>query len=276
MKRLCLIFCLLWPIAGYSQSWPIHENLWVNDYANVIETDTEARIIRTLQTLKEETGVEATVLTLFTRWGYESAGSFEDFATGLFNHWGIGDADKNDGILIMIISEDREMRIELGAGYPDAFDREAQDIINDSFLPAFQDGRMGDGIEAGTNSIVTHIARAHAAGEAPAGKARGIGGLVFGGGILAALIAMIFGRKIGNRFKHCPKCGQRGIRTARVTDEKATKTSTGSGTQTTTCTNCDYHGTKTYSISRISTRTSSSGSSFGGGSSSGGGASGRW
>lgn len=276
MKRLYLILMILWPTFAHAQSWPVHDNIWLNDYANVLEVNAEVRIIRSLQALNEETGIQASVLTLYTRRGYENPGSLEDFSTTLFNHWGVGDPGKNDGILILVISEDRDMRIELGSGYPREFDREALDIISDSFLPAFQENRMADGIEAGTDAVIIHIARAFAAGDIPSGPGNRVGGSILGVGILVTLITLIFGRKISDRIRRCPQCGKRAIRRSRVTDKKASKTSPGSGRETTTCSNCDYHATRTYSISRISTRTSSSGSSFGGGRSSGGGASGRW
>lgn len=281
MKRLIIIALLIWPVFAQAQSWPVHENTFVNDYANVIDDEAEIRITRSLQSLREETGVEATVLTIFTRWGYESAGSLEEFSTGLFNHWGIGDADKNDGILILVVSEDREMRVELGASYPRKFNREAQDIIDFNFLPAFKDNRMSDGIEEGTDVALTHIARAFAAGEAPPERSNGGGSnliIWMLGAIGAAIFALIFGRRIKNRFKRCPQCGKRGIHQKREVLEKATAKEEGAGETVTTCSNCDYRNAKSYIIPMVthSSSSSSSGGSFGGGGSSGGGASGRW
>ncbi len=280
MKRLALALFLVLPALAYGQSWPVFENTYVNDYANVIDEDAETRIRRNLEVLREETGIEATVLTIYTRWGFQSSGSLETFATGLFNHWGIGDADRNDGILVLVVSEDREMRIELGAGYPKGFNREAQDIIDRVFLPAFKAGNMSNGIEDGTDATLKRIARAHAAGEAPpasSGSGTGWGLFAFFGAMLAGFIGLFaFGRRIRDRFSRCPGCGRRGIHTHTKVLDAATKTRKGRGEKTVTCNYCDYHHTSTYSISRVSSSSSSSGGSFGGGSSSGGGASGRW
>ncbi|GKY87582.1 TPM domain-containing protein [Sinisalibacter aestuarii] len=279
MTRLAaLLFALILPLAAVGQSWPVHETVYVNDYANIIEEGAESRITSALTSLREETGVEATVLTLHTRWGYESTGSLESFATGLFNHWGIGNAERNDGILILVVSEDREMRIELGSGYGTAFNREAQDIVDRVFLPAFRDGDFSAGIEDGTAAVISRIAQVHAAGNEPAARGGGGGGFV--GAVIGALIAVIagisiFGRRISDRFSRCPQCGTRGIHTEKHTLEKATRKATGRGEKITTCPHCGYHATVPFTISRISS-SSSSGGSFGGGSSSGGGASGRW
>jgi len=281
MKRLfALLFALALPVFALAQSWPVHETVYVNDYAKVIEEGAEGRITTALKSLRDETGIEATVLTLHTRWGYENPGSLEQFATGLFNHWGIGRAETNDGILILVVTEDREMRVELGSGYDRGYDREAQDIIDRIFLPAFREGDYSRGIEDGTGAVISRIALEHHAGNAPPAPSGGGGGLV--GALFGALFAVIagvaiFGRRISDRFSRCPECGQRGIHRKKNVLESATRAASGRGERITDCPHCGYHGVTVYTIPRITRSSSSSGGgSFGGGSSSGGGASGRW
>lgn len=279
MKRLAaVLLALLLPALAQGQSWPVYETTYVNDYANIIEQGAESRITSALKSLREETGIEATVLTLHTRWGYENTGGLESFATGLFNHWGIGNAETNDGILVLVVSEDREMRVELGSGYGRAFNREAQDIVDRIFLPAFREGDYSNGIEAGTGAVITRIARVHYAGGEPEGSGSGVGGIA--GAIIGAVFALfaglaVFGRRLSDRFSRCPECGQRGIHTQKTVLESATRAATGRGEKSTDCPHCGYHGVVSYTIPRR-TSSSSSGGSFGGGSSSGGGASGRW
>lgn len=276
-----LLIAFLLPGLVLAQDYPAYDNLWVNDRAGIIEDAAEARIAAALEDLRDDTGVEATVLTLHTRWGYPGE-TMEDFATGLFNDWGIGDADRNDGILVLVLSEDREMRIELGSGYNEGYDAVARRIIDDDFLPAFGRADFTDGIERGTAAVIARIAREHAAGNAPAPVAGGGGGR--GGGLAAGLFAAvfaliaggaIFGRRITDRLTRCPHCGARGIHSHRRTLVGATRTDTGQGEKTVTCPHCGYENATPYTIPRVR-RGSSSGGSFGGGSSSGGGASGRW
>ena len=277
---IALLTALLLPALAAAQDYPSYDNIWVNDQAQVLSDPAEERITTALQGLAEDTGVQATVLTLHTRWGYPGD-SLEAFATGLFNDWGIGDAARNDGILVLVLTTDREMRIELGSGYPAGYNAVAQEIIDDVFIPAFGQEAFEAGIEAGTTAVAERIGREHAAGNAPApvsdggdtGNAARIG--VFG--TLFALFAgwIAFGRRITDRFRRCPSCGTRGVHTARETLESATRTSTGRGRKTVTCPHCGHEDSSTYTIARIR-RSSSSGGSFGGGSSSGGGASGRW
>lgn len=281
-RLAAVLIALLLPVIALAQDYPTYDNIWLNDRADIIDEDAEARITAALQDLADETGVQATVLTLHTRWGYPGE-TMEDFATGLFNAWGIGDAERNDGILILVLSEDREMRVELGSGYPSGYDAVARQVIDEDFLPAFGRADFSGGIERGTMAVIDRIAREQAAGNAPApvsggGEGRGNGGIV--GAVLGALFALfagasIFGRRITDRFTRCPQCGTRGIHSHRETLVSATRTTTGQGEKTVSCPHCGYSRTTPYTIPRVR-RSSSSSSSFGGGSSSGGGASGRW
>ncbi|WP_298491351.1 YgcG family protein [uncultured Maritimibacter sp.] len=274
------------PFAGQAQdnaeSWPVYENVYVNDYAGVIDLDAETRIKGQLELLRTETGVEATVLTLPTRQGFTAAPTMEDFATRLFNHWGIGNADRDDGILILVLVNDREMRVELGAGYPAGFNRQAQDIIDRIMLPAFRNGNFSEGIEDGTDAVITRIARDHAAGNVPEeswtpeGSGGGLVGWIIGAvGIVAGLIA-VFSRKIIDRLSRCPSCGERGVDTIRNRLVAPTRSSSGRGEKIMDCPHCGYHAVTPYTIPRITSSSSGSSGGFGGGSSSGGGASGRW
>ena len=56
-----------------------------------------------------------TIITLESQAPYAPDETLEEFATNLFNNWGIGDAARNDGILVLVLPDDRAMRIELGA-----------------------------------------------------------------------------------------------------------------------------------------------------------------
>lgn len=288
-RFLALLVALILPAMAVAQDYPEYDNIWVNDQAGIIEDDAEARIVTAVQALADDTGVQATVLTLHTRWGYPGE-SLEDFATGLFNAWGIGDAARNDGILVLVLSEDREMRIELGSGYDRGYDDVAKEIIDTAFVPAFGRADFTGGIEQGTDAVIARIAREHAAGNPPAEVVLGqfepsdpgaVWMVRVFGGLFAVVFAAIFGgalfgRRITDRFSRCPSCGQRGIHSHRETLQSATRASTGRGEKTVTCPHCGYSATTPYTIPRISRSSSSSGSSFGGGSSSGGGASGRW
>ena len=144
--------------AAPAKAFPEPSELYVNDLAGVIGSAAENRMRTALKRLRADTGVELTVLTIMTRSAYAPSGSIEAFATGLFNEWGIGDSNLNNGILILVVTADREMRIELGAGHAARHDPVAQEIIERFFLPRFREGDYSGGIEAGVHEVVIRIA----------------------------------------------------------------------------------------------------------------------
>ncbi len=153
MRGLLLFFFLL-PNVLFAQGYPDHRSRYVNDFANLIDQETEARIESLLIEVKNQRGVEMTVVTIDSRNDYGTFDAIEPFATGLFNSWGIGNPKRNDGILILIAQQDRDMRIELGAGYPPAFDDTVQTVIESYFLPWFRQGDYASGIEAGVRETI--------------------------------------------------------------------------------------------------------------------------
>lgn len=298
MKRFLLVLLLALPLAATAQDYPDYTSTRVNDFANLIDAETEARIDGKLAALASEKGVELTVVTIDRRSDYGDSASIEAFATGLFNHWGVGNAQRNDGIMILVAAGDREMRLELGSGYPSTYDWLAEDVVDGAILPAFRDGRMAEGIEAGVDETITRIADPFAAGREPeappeprpvasgeggGGGGFGLAGFGFFGLIAAAIGALILRGPVSAmmfRRKPCPKCGQPGMDREIVTLQQPTRYSNGQRQTTITCPRCGYHNVALATIPMItdndSSSSSGSGGSFGGGSSSGGGATGKW
>ena len=280
---LSLLLFLL-PTMCLAQSYPNAENSFINDYAGIISEQDQASIREQLQSMRRDHGVEITVLTIDSRKTYGDSASIESFATGLFNTWGIGDAQRNDGILILIAHADREMRVELGRGYSTGYNAVAGDVVDQNFLISFGYDKYSKGIRIGTAEVIRRIAMPMTEGrDAPAiFKETEDGGDLGLFALLTVFLAMMilgFKRNISDkftRFRNCPTCGRKGLRRDREVMQSASSSAAGNGIMTTTCSHCDYRREQNYSIPRRSTSRSSSGGSFGGGSSSGGGASGRW
>lgn len=290
MRLLFALLISLLPAMAAAQNYPSYKNPYVNDYADIISAEDEAALMQQLQELRSERGVEVTVLTIGSRHIYGGNDSLEGFATGLFNEWGIGNAKRNDGILILVARHDREMRVELGSGYNSEYDAAAEDVVDSHFLLAFQYDKYSEGIRTGTNEVIRRIVMPLAEGKGrplDADRKWDPGLVIFFsifGGFFSLFFGAVFFQRIVDyfaRFRECPNCGRKGgLRRFREILESATTLSSGSGITTTTCEHCDYRREQNYTISRRSSSRSSSsssgGSSFGGGSSSGGGASGRW
>ncbi len=276
-----ILVALSWSAPAGADTYPAHPDLFVNDHARVLDPAAEDGLRATLAALKAETGIEMTVLTIRSRDDYDSSASIEAFATGLFNDWGIGRADRNDGILVLVATADREMRIELGSAYNQDYDVLAQDIIGRFYLPDFRAGDYQSGIVAGTGETIARIARRHAARLPAEALPKTEGGMP--GWLPIVAIAVVGGlisarRRIADAsfaLRRCPSCGRLGMRRGRDILTAATAEAAGRGVERTTCRHCDFHEDRDYTIP---TRSASDGGGggFGGGRSSGGGATGRW
>ncbi|WP_137700191.1 TPM domain-containing protein [Marimonas lutisalis] len=279
MKRIltALWLVLAVPALAFAQTYPDPETITVNDFAGLLPPEAEAEIGADLDSLRADTGIEFTVVTLSRKEPFAPDQDLETFAAGLFDQWGIGDADRNDGILLLVLHGDREVRLELGKGYNNEWNRQARDVIDRAVLPAFREDRYEAGIRAGVTRTIETIARPFHAGAAPPESSGGISGW-WASLLFAPFVLMILWRSLKDRITamgRCPQCGQRMLSVTRETIMAATRNSAGRGRRVIRCQNCDYAQENEYSISRLGSSKSSS-SGFSGGSSGGGGASGRW
>jgi uncharacterized protein len=143
------------PLAA--QTFPEDTDFYVNDYADLLTDTQEAELREVLDELYQARGIEFTVLTIPRMLDYGHTGRIESFATDLFNTWGIGDADRNDGLLLLVSRFDRELRIEVGAGYGDTLNGPMQRIINKQIVPYFRLDDYPLGIRAGVDEIIFQV-----------------------------------------------------------------------------------------------------------------------
>ncbi len=118
----------------------------VNDFANVIDPAVEAEIDRRLDLLEQKTSSEIAVATIKSLDGMSSS----DYANRLFKEWGVGQAKTDNGVLVVVAIDDRDMAIEVGYGLEGVLpDGLAGQIIRDDFTPRFRDGDYSAGIRNG-------------------------------------------------------------------------------------------------------------------------------
>jgi uncharacterized protein len=283
MLLRALLLLLFLPFAAAAQELPAPLSDTISDYADLLPPSSREKIAEDLRAGRAETGVHVVVVIMESIADFGGSGlRIEDYATSLFDHWGIGDAGRDDGILILVARTDREMRIALGAGYPVIWDNAAQRVIDRYMLPAFRDSHYPEGIEAGVAATYDLIAKPFVADEPPPSLEPGwletYGPFALFAAMATGMIAVFKRQALADvmvRTRHCPRCGQKGLSRQRETHVEATTEAAGQGIAVTRCSRCGYRESESYTISRISKDDSSSGG-FGGGSSSGGGATGRW
>jgi uncharacterized protein len=159
--RACFltILCAALLVAQRSdaQDYPAYTDVYINDFGQLLSRREEDTIRKRLIRLYNDTGVEVVVVTMNSMTSYGHDGKIEPFATGLFNHWGVGNADRNNGVMVLVARNDRQMRIELGAGYDRAMDARMQRIINREMLPEFRKNRYEKGIRQGVDALIDDL-----------------------------------------------------------------------------------------------------------------------
>lgn len=134
--------------------YPSPSGGYVTDIAGII-TDADKKYLNVMiyQTEKK-TGFEMAVVTINSIRDYPGGGNtIEEFATGLFNKYGIGNLPENKGVLLLVAREDRKARIELGAGYGRSRDADAAGIMDGIIIPRFKKDKFSRGITEGSKAI---------------------------------------------------------------------------------------------------------------------------
>lgn len=90
---------------------PTH-NIYVQDYAHILNENTISKIMREATEQNHKTTQQICVVTVESLKGYP----IEECSNALFNKWGIGQKGKNNGVLILVATNERKARIEVGRG----------------------------------------------------------------------------------------------------------------------------------------------------------------
>jgi uncharacterized protein len=157
ITRLALALML---VAGTARAADLPElTAPVNDFARVVDAQSAAGIERLSRALQMATGDVVVVATVPT---IEPYGDIREYATKLFqnNGRGIGEKDKNNGLLILLSIKERRVKIETGYGLEEFItDRFAGETIRQYIVPEFRGGGYGQGLLVGTARIVGRIAK---------------------------------------------------------------------------------------------------------------------
>ena len=98
---------------SFSQTLPEKSTALVNDYANVLTTQQQVDLEKSLDGYWQRTTIQIAVVTIPNLNGFSS---IEEYANALFHKWGIGEKGKDDGVLIINSIAEHKIRIEVGYG----------------------------------------------------------------------------------------------------------------------------------------------------------------
>lgn len=126
----------------------------VVDEAGILSPQVETEISAQLAAHEQSTTNQIVVVTLQSLQGYDVA----DYANQLFRHWGLGQKGRNNGVLLIVVPNERKLRIEVGYGLEGTLtDAESHTIIERVIKPAFRQGNYEQGIRAGVGAILAAI-----------------------------------------------------------------------------------------------------------------------
>lgn len=159
MKKISILFCLLIFLTTSFAKMEIPQpttQFFVNDFADVITKSDEDEIFNISRELYEKSGnsTQLVVVTIDSLDGY----SIEEYANELFNKWGIGDKEKNDGVLVLLSVGDRRSRIEVGYGLEGILTDSGTGKIQDEYMiPYYKNNEFSKGLVSGVQAISNKI-----------------------------------------------------------------------------------------------------------------------
>jgi uncharacterized protein len=158
MRKILLILLFFSEVFCFAQSYTVKtvpnmkliNNSYVSNPDNIVSEGTVAQINQQLAALEQQTTSQVAVVILY------SIGEETDFtfAQDLFEEWKIGKANKDNGLLILFIKDQKKIRLHTGLGLegvlPDAI---CKRIEIQKMVPHFKEGNVDQGILAGVEEV---------------------------------------------------------------------------------------------------------------------------
>ncbi|MCW8127564.1 TPM domain-containing protein [Microbulbifer halophilus] len=163
----------------------------VVDNAKLLSPDTEYQLTELMQQHEEQTGNQLVVVTLPDLQGL----TVEEYGYQLGRHWKIGQEDRDNGALLIVAPDERQVRIEVGYGLEGALtDALSANIIHTKILPRFKNGDFDGGVTAGVESMIAAIGDEYVAEPTESGGDRRLALLV--GLFLLLVMLQLFGSSV--------------------------------------------------------------------------------
>lgn len=126
----------------------------VVDNAGILKPSTRVKLIQALAAHEQRTTDQVVVLTVPTI----DRTSIEEYSTKVFETWKLGTKAKDNGVLIVIVPQDRKMRIEVGYGLEGTLtDLAASRIIRNVMTPQFKAGDYDRGVTDGVTAVIAQL-----------------------------------------------------------------------------------------------------------------------
>lgn len=130
------------------------EKFYVNDFADIIPDSDEANMVEKAAALAEATTAQVVVVTVESLGGAE----ISQYALELGREWGVGDEETDNGIVILLSTDDREVYIAVGYGLEGALpDSKTGRIIDVYGLDHFKADNFSNGLIAVADAVINEV-----------------------------------------------------------------------------------------------------------------------
>ena len=158
-----LLVALISPPEAFAADVPYLTGRLV-DNAQILSPAARTRLVDMLKAHEQATSNQIVVLTVPTI----EPENIEQYASDVFNSWKLGQQGPNNGVLVIVVPQDRKMRIEVGYGLePILTDAMAGAIIRDVMTPAFRRTDYDAGVQDGVAAIIARLEAKSVATAAP-------------------------------------------------------------------------------------------------------------
>jgi uncharacterized protein len=124
----------------------------VVDQANIMSVQSRNDLEAKLKDLENKSGIQLVVATVKSLEGSD----VETYANELFRNWKLGEAKKNNGVLLLVAPTEHKVRIEVGYGLEGTLtDALSSVIISSAIVPRFKANDFTGGIERGVDGITS-------------------------------------------------------------------------------------------------------------------------
>lgn len=172
---VALTLAVIFPASALAEFAVPPNDGFLTDTAGIIGAVEESVIEEKLQAYKDATSNEIAIVILPSLGGY----AIEEAALDIGRKWGVGSV-KNNGILMLISYEDREIRIEVGYGLEGVIpDLVAKGIIDTDITPSFRNGDYAGGVSAAIDALMKHIGNEYTVERYAASEDSAFGGFGF-------------------------------------------------------------------------------------------------
>ncbi len=153
-KKLLITFAFIFSLQTFSQGFQIPETpkfqTSVYDYINLLSSNQKTNLERKLIRYSDTTSTQIVIAIISSTEGED----INYLAANWGEKWGIGDAEKDNGVLVLLAKDDKKISIQNGRGVEHLLtDFQSKRIIERVIIPEFRKGDFYNGLNKGSDYI---------------------------------------------------------------------------------------------------------------------------